>query len=64
MPNDNLTTLVAAEVLSDNYIKVQAFINQINELSEAEVQALIDLRKNKVDGLHIHHEDAIDPQFC
>ncbi len=61
---DNLATLVTAEVLSDNYIKVQAFIEQINNLTAAEVQALVDLRDNKVDGLHIHHEDAIDPQFC
>ncbi len=61
---DNLATLVAAEVISDNYLKVQHFINQVNSLTAAEVQALIDLRDNKVDGLHIHHEEAVDPQFC
>ena len=63
MPNDNLQTLNTAEVLPDSYIQLRDFIDQVNALTPAEVQALIDLRA-KVNGLVITHEGAIDPDFC
>lgn len=65
MPTDNVQTLVTAGVLPSAYLDIQHFLEEINALTPAEVQALVALRE-RVDALQIAHEGGaeIGAQFC